>query len=297
MFDICFVTCQGGLDVSGIGKNMAPEDYMERCCGGSLFSWKDQPAVEQIPQQRIIEKIDELSRKRDYGGVRNLLLYWLKEAEHGNDKKGELFILNELIGCYRKAGQKDNAFDAVRKALDLMETLPVEGTLLEGTTYVNAATACNAFGEDEKALALFEKARKVYESNESVSPDLLGGLYNNMGLACQKTGRFSEAAGLYEKALANMEKVPGGTLEQAITCLNMADTAAGEHGLLAAEARIGELLERAYALLRDENVTRNGYYAFVCEKCAPGFSYYGYFAAAAELKKEAEKIYERNGAL
>ena len=90
-----------------------------------------------------------------------------------------------------------------------------------------------------------------------------------------------------------MQTVPGGGLEQAITCLNMADAVEAAEGLEQGESRIYALLDQAYDLLRDESLERNGYYAFVCEKCAPGFSYYGYFAAAQELEEEARRIYER----
>ena len=54
------------------------------------------------------------------------------------------------------------------------------------------------------------------------------------------------------------------------------------------------MLDEAYGLLNAEDIPRDGYYAFVCEKCAPAFSYYGYFLAAEELKQRAEEIYERN---
>ena len=72
----------------------------------------------------------------------------------------------------------------------------------------------------------------------------------------------------------------------------MADAVAAQDGLEAGEARIFALLDRAYELLHGEAIPHNGYYAFVCEKCAPSFSYYGYFLAAEELRKEAERIYE-----
>ena len=38
---------------------------------------------------------------------------------------------------------------------------------------------------------------------------------------------------------------------------------------------------------------RDGYYAFVCEKCAPTFDYYGYFLIADDLNERAKAIYER----
>ena len=53
------------------------------------------------------------------------------------------------------------------------------------------------------------------------------------------------------------------------------------------------LLDAAWTLLHDPGVPHDGYCAFVYEKCAPSFGYYGRFADAEELKKEAEELYER----
>ena len=61
------------------------------------------------------------------------------------------------------------------------------------------------------------------------------------------------------------------------------------------EERINALLEQAAAFLSDPAAPRDEYYAFVCEKCAPGFSYYGWFVEAQELEKEAKQIRERLG--
>jgi hypothetical protein len=73
----------------------------------------------------------------------------------------------------------------------------------------------------------------------------------------------------------------------------MADVVAAEQGLEDGEAQIFALVDRAWELLQDESAPRDGYYAFVCEKCAPSFSYYGYFAAAEELQNTARNLYER----
>ena len=160
-----------------------------------------------------------------------------------------------------------------------------------GTAYVNYATACNAFGENGRALELFEKARRIYEAAPATRPDLLGGLYNNMALACAALKRWDEALALYEAAMAQMAKTPNGALEQAITCLNMADLAAARDGMERSEAQVNALLERAASLLAQPHLPHDGYYAFVCEKCAPTFDYYGWFAQAEALRKEAERIY------
>ena len=54
-----------------------------------------------------------------------------------------------------------------------------------------------------------------------------------------------------------------------------------------------QYLEKAAALLDDPTLPRDGYYAFVCEKCAPTFDYYGWFLIADDLKERAKTIYER----
>ena len=88
-----------------------------------------------------------------------------------------------------------------------------------------------------------------------------------------------------------MAEVAGGSLEIAITLLNTADVIHRRDGMAAGEARIYALLEQAAAHMHREDIPRDGYYAFVCEKCAPTFDYYGWFAEARDLTEEAERIY------
>ena len=274
-------------------KPLQPEDYLEPNCllCGTPHGVTEE--VRAIPQKRIIEKMDEYMSRRDYAGAERHLLYWLEEAKLGRDLRGQLLLRNELTGHFRKTGDKENALQNAEEALRLVGDLDFTGTVSAGTTYTNAATAYHAFGEHQRALALFEQARAVYESRPDTDPALLGGLYNNMALCCAALKDFPRSFSFYEKAMAAMEQVPGGKLEQAITCLNMANAVEDQLGMEQGEPRIYELLDQALELLRDKAAPRNGYYAFVCEKCAPTFSYYGYFLAAEELKEQAEAIYER----
>ena len=272
---------------------LRPEDYEEPACLLCGEPYGAEPKPEPVPQQRIIQKLDAYMSRRDYAGAERHLRYWLEEARRVRDLRGQLLVCNELIGHYRKVSDRENAFAMADEALRLLKVLDFEDAVSGGTTYVNAATACSAFGEHERALTLFEKARAVYESNPGTRPHLLGGLYNNMALACQALGRYDEAFALYDKAMELMGQVRGGALEQAITCLNRADAVAGQLGLEDGETTINALLEQAWNLLQDERAPRDGYYAFVCEKCAPTFSYYGWFAAAEELRQTAEALYER----
>ena len=275
------------------GEVLEPEDYLEPRCPLSMEAPSPGTPLKPVPQQRIIEKLDEYMAHRDYAGAERHLLYWLEEARLSGDLRGQLLLRNELAGHYRKTGEEANALANVDAALALLGELDFEGTISSGTTYVNAATVCNAFGRNERSLELFDRAREVYESNASTDPALLGGLYNNMALTLCALNRYDEALANYNKALAAMARVPGGTLEQAITKLNVADLLEARDGMEAAEQRIYELLDEAYDLLVSCDEAEDGYRAFVFEKCAPSFSHFGYFAAASELRQKAEELYER----
>jgi len=270
-------------------KALSPEDYQEPRCLLDTEPFTG-ARVQPVPQRRIIEKMDEYMSRRDYAGAERHLNYWLAEAREGHDRQGELMLHNELVGHFRKVGKKAEALEHAQEAIALLEALELTASVTGGTTYVNAATAYSAFGEAETALALFEKARDAYEGEERTGPELLGGLYNNMALACAELGRYGEAYALFDKAMAQMEKHPGGELEQAITCLNIADAVFAEQGVSGAE-RIRSLLDRGWALLKNTEAPRDGYFAFVCEKCAPGFAAYGYEDAAGELQRWSEEIY------
>ena len=247
--------------------------------------------IHAIPQQRVIDKMDAYMARRDYAGAERHLLYWLKEARAGGDLRGELMVRGELVGHYRKTGEREKAMESADEALRLIDALDYEGSLSAATAYVNIATMLNAFGEDARALALFERARPIYEQSAAAEPSLLGGLYNNMALTCAALGRWEEADALYDRAMEAMARVPTGALEQAMTCLNRANLVEARDGLEAGERAIFNLVERAADLLHRDGIDHDGYYAFVCEKCAPTFDYYGWFAEAAALREEAERIY------
>ena len=277
-----------------MAEELRKEDYAEPRCLLCETPYGMEPEIKSVPQKRIVEKMNEYMSRRDYAGAERHLLYWLEEARLGGDRRGELMIRNELTGHYRKTGDREKSLFNAGQAISLLKALGMEDTISAGTSYVNAATAHQAFGETEAAIALFEEARRVYESVPGTAPELLGGLYNNMALAEASLGRFREAETLWNKAVDMMGRVENGVLEQAITFLNMANAVEDELGLADGEARIFALLDRAEELLATPGIPHDGYYAFVCEKCAPTFSYYGYFLTAQSLERQAEEIYKEN---
>ena len=273
--------------------DLQPEDYTDPACPFCTDQYQKEPPVRSIPTGRVLDKLDEHFAKNDYAGAERHLLYWRKEAELGRDRRGELLIANELMGLYRKTGRLDEAKKEAETALSLSEELGVENETAGGTACLNAATVYKAAGEPARSLALFEKARAVLEKTAADQPGLLAGLYNNTALTLVDLARFDEAQKLYEKALDLLTNVKNGQADAAVTWLNLADLYTARDGAEGAEKSVAACVERAAALLDGPDLPRDGYYAFVCEKCAPVFGYYGYFLLEQTYRERAKNIYER----
>ena len=262
------------------------EDYLEPVCVLSGQPGEAEP-VHPVPIGRIMAKIRQDEDRNDWAAVEKHLLYWLAEAEANRDSRGLLTLHNELMGYYRKQGKQEPAFRHAEAADSLLRKLSMEETVTAGTTWVNIGTVREAFGDPDAALRFFTQARENYEKNLPSGDGRLGGLYNNMGLCLASLGRYADCREMYRKALDVMASQPNGELEQAITWLNLADALYAELGPEESEKQIEECLDRAAALLDTESLPRDGYYAFVCEKCAPVFGHYGWFVTEAELLKRA----------
>ncbi|MBO4422048.1 MAG: tetratricopeptide repeat protein [Clostridia bacterium] len=263
------------------------EDYEEPAC---LLCGDD--GAKSIDTRRFISRLDGYYAKKDNDGAERHLKYWLAEAESAGDLRGQFTVYNEMMGFYRKAGRYAEAKEAAKQALGLIDRLGIGGQASAGTAYVNTATVYKTASEPETALIWFEKAKAVYEVVLGKGDGRLGGLYNNMALALSDLKRYDEATGYFEKAIEIMSGVKDGELEEAISYLNLADTKEAQLGAEAAEELVSAYLEKAWELFSTPTLVKDGYYAFVCEKSAPTFEYYGYFAYANKLKEEAKRIYE-----
>ena len=152
--------------------------------------------------------------------------------------------------------------------------------------------------EDRSDWEAVERHLKYWLAEAEANHDERGQLMLNNELMgyYRKQGRqeeaFAHAEEMFRKAIAVMKQQEYGELEQAITWLNMADAAEAALGAEAAEEKVGDYLDTAEELLDTESLPRNGYYAFVCEKCAPVFGHYGYFATEAELMRRAKEIHD-----
>ncbi len=269
-------------------------DYKEPSCplsGGKDFYYPQQGApAGHIPVDRIIRRVDGHFHKNEYAEAGRLLVYWRGEAIALGDKRGELAMESELVGYYRKQNDRESGLSSIARALELVEEL-AQGEMASGATiFINCATAYKAFGMAEEALPLYRRAEEIYRRLLPANDARFGALYNNMALTLTDLNRFEEAEAAYHTALTVMEQVPGGEAECAITYINMAHM----YEYFGHPEQIGACMERAYTLLQSEHLVHDGYYAFVLEKCAPSFCYFGQPEVGEQMMKESREIYAGN---
>lgn len=241
----------------------------------------------------LINELDNILSRNDYNSARDFLEKWVGISENRNDDKALFSLCNECIGLYRKIADRDNCYKYCEKSLGLLKTLNIENTVTGATAFLNCGTAYKAFGEAEKSIAYFEKAVALYEALLPENDRRLAGLYNNFALSLVDLKEYERAIALYKKAIDVLDKNPEYSLEQAVSYLNMANAVEAQKGLEEACEEIDILLDRAQSVLDEKYSETDGNYAFVCEKCASTFGYYGRFLYENELKERARVIYER----
>ncbi len=247
-----------------------------------------------ISINNLINELDNILSRNDYNSARDFLEKWVSIAQNRNDNKSLFSLCNECIGLYRKIGDKESCYKYCEKALDLLKVLGIENTVTGATAFLNCGTAYKAFGEADKSIAYFEKTVALYETFLPENDRRLAGLYNNFALSLVDLKEYERALKLYRKAISVLDKNPQFNLEQAVSYLNMANAVEAQKGLENACEEIDVLLDKAQKVL-DENYSEiDGNYAFVCEKCAPTFGYYGRFLYENELKERTRNIYERS---
>ncbi len=242
----------------------------------------------------LIAELDHLLSKNDYNSACEFLEKWVGIAQNQNDNKSLFSLCNECIGLYRKTGDKENCYKYCEKALDLLKVLNIENTIAGATSLTNCATAFKAFCEAEKSIDYFEKAVNLYETLLPSNDRRLAGLYNNYALSLVDLKEFEKAFSLYDKAIEVLNNNPKFNLEQSVSYLNMANAVEAQKGLENVCEEIDVLLDKAEKVLNENYSETDGNYAFVCEKCASTFGYYGRFLYENELKERARVIYERS---
>ena len=269
------------------------EDYLEPDCPLSGKPVGAKPRQERIPEQRISERLDELMAKKEFLQAENMLKYWIDEARALNDRQGEFMVYNEMMGYYRKTGRKEEAYQAIEKAMAMLDELGYRDSISGATCYTNIGTVYTVFEEPERSLPYFEKAKEIYEKTPYTGAFRLAGCYNNLATALTALRRGEEADAYYVKALNALEGGEGLQLERAMTYLNRIDILLSDEGEKLDAERIEEYLEKAKDCLDDPEVPRDSYYSFVADKCLSIYDYFGYFRYANELRERIREIDER----
>lgn len=241
-----------------------------------------------IPLETVIAKCDELFNAEKKTELGEHLRFWRNEARKKKDKRGELALLNEMMGHYRMGGDRERGLAAVEDGLDLIRELGVSETLSAGTILLNAATALQSFGDTGCALELYRRCAEIYEKHLDPDDGRIAGLFNNMAAAFAANGEFAEAEDLYLRAL-DILKVGRNFNDSAVTCLNLAQLyrSRGSDPEL-----VSGTLECAFECFERPDDERDGYYAHTCRKCASGFGALGRPDLEEELNKRADAYYE-----
>lgn len=274
-------------------------DYKEpRCslCEGKDFYYPDKDAQQgSIPVARVIEKLDEYLNKADYDNASRLLEYWQSEAKELKDVSGELTVLSEMMGLYRRTNDSTKGLDAVDRGFYLISNNNLEELVSTATIYLNGATTLKCFGKVEESIQFYKKAEEIYVKNLNPDDYKMGGLYNNMALAYVDLKNFEEAEKLYKKALEIMENIgKDKLLEAALTLVNMAHMYFDFLDIDTCVEKAQSCMEKAYDYLNYKEIKHDGYYAFCVSKCIPSFKYFKYDAKTEELERRVKEIYDRN---
>ena len=244
----------------------------------------------KINVPKLLEELDLIYASENLVEAEELLESSLEKARNMGDWSSELSILSEMMGFYRRNNKADKGLCSVYDGLDLIKAHGLEGSVSGATVMLNAATTQKAFGDAEKAVEIYEKVKKIYGRELDENDPRNAALFNNFATTLVDLERFEEAEKLYLRAIALTEKATESLLDCAVSYVNMAHLYEKWQG--GECERIEDCLARAEALIGDERIKRDAYYAFVCEKCAPAFDYFGFFLLAEELRRISREIYE-----
>ncbi|WP_373209615.1 DUF4125 family protein [Allofournierella massiliensis] len=242
----------------------------------------------------FMKKLDELYQKKQFSGIESYLNNGINDALGRHDEGTALILLNELMGYYRSVSRHADCAEAAEKALALICSMGLEGTVNHGTTLLNAATGLRAAGENDRAEETYRKAQVILESQLPAEDYRLASLYNNMSLLYAAMGRLELAAEYARKALERIEQNPDAQAELAISLSNLG----GMYTRLGQSERAHRCLERAVRLFEQLPGGDDPHYPAALCALAELHFHQGEPEKSAELFRRAlgliERAYGRN---
>lgn len=267
-------------------------DHIENCCifDTSQYTGRpdSRPCEQNIDVPGIIARLDAFYAEGREGEAQRFLEAMLDEARKIGDWRGELSMLSELLGQYRRSMNEAKGLRCVEDAIALVREHSMSQTVSGATVMLNAATTMKCFGRAKDSLPIFSHVARVYASKLDPGDWRFAGLYNNMALSHADVGELEAAERCFRLSLNIMSACPNPGNDMAVTYCNMAEMFAKSD---LEDERIYECMEKAWDCLSEPELPHDGYHAFTISKCAPTFDYFGYFLYSKELKERAEKIY------
>lgn len=243
-----------------------------------------------IDTGRLLSKLDSLFDSNDLAEAERLLLFWQNEAINLNDKKGELTVLNELIGLYRRTKEAEKSKNAIDRSIKIIDELGLNNNLSSATIYLNIATNINSFGNAPESLKYYEKTYQIYNENISENDKLFASFHNNYASALANTGKFEDARDTYLKAISILEKIPNCKAETAISYINVSYV----FEMLNQKDKIMQCMDAAYKNLTDPSNEKNGNYYFELSKCVEPFRERGMADIATDFQNQINNFYNGN---
>ena len=244
-------------------------------------------SVESINVGRFIDKLDGFFKTNDLVGAGEHIKYWEKEAQKLNDKRGELSVLNELLGFSRRVKNKEDGLRAVEKVSDLIEELGLDNALSSATILVNAGTTLKEFGEPLKAYGFYQKAQEIFDKNGKTDGYEYASLFNNSSATLIELGKIAEGEKALNRAIEILDKTGSYHAERALSRINLAHLVFDAYEDY---ARVESLLDSAWDLVC-EDTRRDENYAFIISKISPSLKYFKRETEAQALMEIANEIY------
>lgn len=273
-----------------------PEDYKEpscKVCTTNFYNPNEDEPDGRIPISRVIEKLDETLAKEDYEAADRLLSYWQQEAESLKDYSGELTVLSEMMGLYRRTNNKERGLWAVNRGFVLINAHNLDNLVSTATIFLNGATTLKHFGNPRKAIEWYQHVYEIYKDNLDPNDYNMAGLFNNMALSYVEVKDYDRAEKLYKQALKIMEHIAKDKkdklLEAAITLVNMAYLYFESSTFDSCVQKTLECMDKAYEYFTNKEIPLNGYFAFCCSKSIPAFKYFGYDSKTEHLERLIEE--------
>ena len=231
--------------------------------------------------------------RHDMDGAAACMEGWAKKFNEEDDLANELTVLNELIGFYRKMLNVKEGFRCIGRAKDVVYMLGADQDIAGATTFLNAATACRAFGQYDLSQKYFEKTYAIYEKQLEENDYRLASYYNNYALLMIDMKNYEEAEKYLDQALEILKTFSDSAGEVATTHMSKV--------YLYKKMDPGDSLENERSLkeinlvmdiLENWKLEKDNYYALVSDSCGRSLKSLGRTEEGDKLIGFANEFYQ-----